>query len=73
MLHRGLCKTTPSKLTSSVKPVPQLSRYVLRAPACQLLVKWKSNEKLGILKLREVLTQAAHPLARGNRLMGRAL
>ena len=73
LLHRGLCKTTQSKLKSSVRPVPQLSRYVLRAPACQFLVKWKSTEKLGILKLREVLTQAAHLLAPGNGLMGRAL
>ena len=39
----------------------------------KLLVKWKLNERTRILKLQEFLTQAAHPLARGNQLMGRAL
>ena len=51
----------------------QRQSFVWRAPGCQLLVKWKSQEEEGWLKPREVLTQAAHPLKKRNKIMGRVL
>ena len=51
----------------------QRQSFVLRAPGCQLLVKWKSREEEGWLKAREVLTRAAHPFKKPNKLMGRVM
>ena len=49
------------------------SSFRLKAPGCQLLVKWKSQEEQGVLKAREVLTQASHPSKKPNKIMGRVL
>ena len=51
----------------------QRRSFVLRGPGCQLLGNWKSQEEEGWLKAREVLTQAAHPLKKPNKIMGRVL